>query len=182
MALMAYLKLKGQKQGEIKGSVAQKGREGKIAVIAAEHELVAPRDAASGLPTGKRQHKPFMLTKEVDIATPRLYTLLANNEPLTDWELQFWTAQTKGAAGAGAEVQHYTVRLFDARLVGLQFQMPDLRDPALAKLAEREVLSFVYGRIQWAWTAGGLMAEDSWLDGPAAAAKPAPRKAARRAA
>ena len=34
MALNAYLKLKGQKQGEIKGSVTQKGREGKIMVIA----------------------------------------------------------------------------------------------------------------------------------------------------
>jgi type VI secretion system secreted protein Hcp len=33
MALNAYLKLRGQKQGEIKGSVTQKGREGKILVI-----------------------------------------------------------------------------------------------------------------------------------------------------
>ena len=36
-ALNAYLKLKGQKQGEIKGSVTQKGREGRIAVIAVQH-------------------------------------------------------------------------------------------------------------------------------------------------
>ena len=181
MALMAYLKLKGQKQGDIKGSVTQKGREGKIAVIAAEHEIVSLRDAASGLPTGKRQHRPYVLTKEVDAATPLLYALLANNEPITDWELQFWTPQIKAASGAGTEVQHYTVRLFDARLVGLHFQMPDLRDPALAKLPEREVLSFVYGRIQWAWTLGGLMAEDSWLAGPVAAVKPVARKATRRA-
>jgi hypothetical protein len=26
------------------------------------HEIVSPRDAASGLPTGKRQHKPFVIT------------------------------------------------------------------------------------------------------------------------
>ncbi len=37
MALNAYLKLTGQKQGDIKGSVTQKGREGKIMVIAASH-------------------------------------------------------------------------------------------------------------------------------------------------
>lgn len=30
MALNAYLKLKGQKQGDVKGSVTQKGRENKI--------------------------------------------------------------------------------------------------------------------------------------------------------
>ena len=60
--------------------------------------------------------------------------------------------------------------------------MPDLSDPVLAKLAEREVLSFAYGRIQWAWTAGGLTTEDIWLaGGPAAAGQPA-RKAARRTA
>lgn len=28
-----------------------------------EDAVVAPRDAASGLPTGKRQHKPFVVTK-----------------------------------------------------------------------------------------------------------------------
>jgi hypothetical protein len=33
MALNAYLILKGQKQGEIKGSVTQKGREGTILVF-----------------------------------------------------------------------------------------------------------------------------------------------------
>ena len=32
----------------------------------------ATRDAASGLPTGKRQHKPFTITKPVDKATPQL--------------------------------------------------------------------------------------------------------------
>ncbi|MCB2047736.1 MAG: type VI secretion system tube protein Hcp [Novosphingobium sp.] len=32
----------------------------------------APRDAASGLPTGKRQHKPMTVTKEVDKSSPML--------------------------------------------------------------------------------------------------------------
>ncbi len=27
--------------------------------VAVEHEIVSPRDAASGLPTGKRMHKPI---------------------------------------------------------------------------------------------------------------------------
>ncbi len=34
--------------------------------ITFEQEIVSPRDAASGLPTGKRQHKPFTITKELD--------------------------------------------------------------------------------------------------------------------
>ena len=35
-------------------------------VISFDQEIVSPRDAASGLPTGKRMHKPFVITKELD--------------------------------------------------------------------------------------------------------------------
>ena len=31
-----------------------------------DQEIISPRDAASGLPTGKRMHKPFVITKELD--------------------------------------------------------------------------------------------------------------------
>jgi type VI secretion system Hcp family effector len=45
-ALNAYLTIKGQTQGAIQGSVTQKGRENKIAVIAFNHDLKTPVDAA----------------------------------------------------------------------------------------------------------------------------------------
>src|SRR6266404_1793228 len=89
MALNAYLKLKGQKSGEIKGSVTQKGREGSIMVIAVSHDVISPRDAASGLPTGKRMHKPFVITKELDTSSPLLYNILVTNENITEWVLHF---------------------------------------------------------------------------------------------
>src|SRR3954470_1995728 len=108
MALNAYLKLKGAKQGAIDGSVTQKGREGKIMIIAVQHEIVSPRDPASGLPTGKRMHKPFVVTKELDKSSPLLYNVLVNNENIPTWKLEHWTPQIKAAQGTGAEVQHYT--------------------------------------------------------------------------
>lgn len=40
--------------------------------------VASPRDAASGLPTGKRQHKPLTIRKSVDKATP----VLAEARPL----------------------------------------------------------------------------------------------------
>jgi hypothetical protein len=40
--------------------------------ITFEQEIVSPRDAASGLPTGKRQHKPFVITMELDKSSPVL--------------------------------------------------------------------------------------------------------------
>jgi type VI secretion system secreted protein Hcp len=89
MALNAYLTIKGAVQGQIKGSVTQKGREGQIAVYAYHHEVISPRDSASGLPTGKRQHKPLSITKEIDKSTPLLLRVLVTNEVLTEVVLHF---------------------------------------------------------------------------------------------
>src|SRR4051812_6554708 len=127
MALNAYLKLTGQVAGEIKGSVTQKGREGKIMVIAVSHSIISPRDPASGMPTGKRQHKPFVITKELDKSSPFLYQALCNNENITAWELQFWTPQLSGKGGP--EKQHYTVKLTNANIAAIDFRMPNNKNP-----------------------------------------------------
>lgn len=148
-ALNAYLKLKGQKSGDIKGSVTQKGRENAIRIIAVSHEIVSPRDAASGLPTGKRQHKPMVITKELDKSTPILYSVLVNHETLQTFELDVYMPRP-----AGAEFKAYTVRLTNASIAAI-------------KLVEREgklyeEVSFTYQKIEWNWTDGGVMAMDDW--------------------
>jgi type VI secretion system secreted protein Hcp len=162
MALQAYLNLKGQRQGEIKGSVTQKGREGKIAVIAVSHEIISPRDPASGLPTGKRMHKPFVVTKELDKSSPLLYNSLVNNENIPDWQLQFWTPQIKATTGSGNEVQHYTVKLTNANIASIAFRMANNKNPELMKYAEYEEVAFTYQKVGWTWNDGGVSAEDDW--------------------
>lgn len=162
MALNAYLTLKGQKQGAINGSVTQKGRENKIMVIAVSHEIVSPRDPASGHATGKRQHKPFVITKELDKSSPLLYNALCNNEVITQFQLQFWTPKTTAAAGGGAEVQHYTVKLTNARIAGIQFTMLNNKNPELTRYAEYEEVTFTYQKIEWTWMNGAITASDDW--------------------
>lgn len=157
MALNAYLKLKGQTSGEIKGSVTQKGREGKIAVIAVSHEIVSPRDAASGLPTGKRMHKPFVITKELDKSSPLLYNVLVNNENITEWELQFFQP-----SATGAEKQHYTIKLTNANIASIDFRMDNNKHPDLMKFAEYEQVAFTYQKIEWTWVEGGITSMDDW--------------------
>jgi type VI secretion system secreted protein Hcp len=157
MALNAYLKLKGQKQGDINGSVTQKGRENKIMVIAVSHEIMSPRDPASGLPTGKRMHKPFVVTKELDKASPLLYNVLVNNENITEWELQFWQP-----SATGAEKQHYTVKLVNANIASIHFRMLNNKNPDLMRYAEYEELAFTYQKIEWTWMDGGITAMDDW--------------------
>jgi type VI secretion system secreted protein Hcp len=157
MALNAYLNLKGQKTGDIKGSVTQKGREGKIMVIAVSHEIVSPRDPASGLPTGKRMHKPMVITKELDKSTPLLYNVLINNENITEWQLQFWQP-----SATGAEKQHYTVKLWNANVASIAFRMLNNKNPELTRYAEYEEVAFTYQKIEWTWKDGGITADDNW--------------------
>lgn len=162
MALNAYLSLKGQIQGTIKGSVIQKGREGKIMVIAVSHEIHSPRDSASGLPTGNRQHSPLTITKELDQSSPLLYTALKNNEKMTTFELQFWTSQMSNTGGSGVEKQHYTIRLTNAQICDIRFTMLNNKNPELTRYAEYEEVSFTYQKIEWIWLLGNKMAMDDW--------------------
>ena len=157
MALNAYLSIVAQKQGQIRGSVTQKGREDKILVFSVMHEIVCPRDPASGLPTGKRMHKPFMILKELDRATPLLYSVLCNNENLVSWELQFWQPSP-----TGVERQHYTVKLTNANICSIHLKMPNNRSPKLGRFTEYEEVCFTYERIEWTWNDGNLSASDDW--------------------
>jgi type VI secretion system secreted protein Hcp len=163
MALNAYLKATGQKQGDLKGSVTQKGREGSIQVIAVSHSVVSPRDPASGLPTGKRMHKPFVITKELDISSPLLYNALCQNENISKWELQFWTtAYQDRTQSVGTEMQHYTVNLVNASISSIDFRMANNKHPDLMKFNEYEEVAFVYQKITWTWVKGGVTAGDDW--------------------
>ena len=157
MALNAYMRLTGKSQGEIKGSVTQKGREDSIMVIAVNHEVTSPRDAASGLPTGKRQHRPLVVTKEIDKSTPLLMNALVNNENISDFELQFWQPSP-----SGQEVQYYTIQLIDANIANIRFEMLNNRYPENMQHKEREHVSFCYQKITWTFEDGGITAEDLW--------------------
>ena len=157
MALNAYLKIEAEKQGQIKGSVTQKGREDSIMVIAVSHDIYSPRDAASGLATGKRRHGPFVITKELDKSSPLLYSVLVNNENIKSWKLQFWRP-----SATGAEVQNYTIELVNATIASVKFRMANNKNPELMKYAEYEEVSFTYQKIIWTWNDGGITAEDDW--------------------
>jgi type VI secretion system secreted protein Hcp len=161
MALNAYLKLKGSKQGDIKGSVIQKGREGMIAVHSYHHHIVSPRDSASGQATGKQQHGPFTLIKTIDKSTPLLYRALTTNETFKTWELKCFSPKS-GAAGGGVETNHFTIVLTNASVSGILAIMENNLDEDNARLPMMEEISFTYEKISWTWVDGGVTHEDNW--------------------
>jgi type VI secretion system secreted protein Hcp len=161
VALNGYLRMKGQKSGDVKGGVTQKGREGTIAVVAVSHEILSPRDPASGLPAGRRMHKPIVITKELDQSTPVLYGMLVSNENITDWVLQYFSPNRAGAE-IGSEAQNFTIRLTNASITDIRLTKPLTWSPDLAKLPDYQEISFAYQKIEWTWVQGGITATDDW--------------------
>lgn len=161
--LDAYMRIKAVKQGEIRGSVTQKGREQSIAVNAVDHTLSMPIDALSGMATGKRSQKPITITKELDRSSVPLRMAFTSNEVLSQVTLQFFAPRpTPAAAGTGVETMYLTITLKNARIVSIHHVMPNNNDANLAKLAAYEEISLVYEEISWTWTDGNLTTSDSW--------------------
>ena len=159
MALNAHLRMVGQKSGKIQGSVTQKGREGTSAVIAMSHEIDVPRDSATGQATGKRQHRPLTITKELDRASPALRQVLTNNETLTTVDLLFYRSDRT----IGSEVQYFTIRLTNASITAIDMAMPNNKHADLASLETYEDVSFVYQKIEWTWLENNAVASDDWM-------------------
>lgn len=156
--LLIYLTLKGQTQGEIKGSVTQAGREDSISVQYLQSKIVSPRDAASGLPTGKRQHQPLVFRKTIDKSTPKLLTALVNNENIQEAHFKFWRPSI-----TGKEEQYFTIDLQNASLASHNLYHPDSYDSSAGgNGADLEEWSFTYQKIVWTFTTGGITAQDDW--------------------
>ena len=164
MALNAYLTLTGQKQGLIKGSVTQKSREGMIEIIATNSSLISPRDQASGAPTGKRMHKPFVVTHEVDIALPLLYNAIVNNENITKWRLDYYASQIGNdrTTATAIEQNYFSVELVNASIASIDLRSHNNKHPDLMKFKEFVEVAYVFQKITWTWQKGGITASDDW--------------------
>ncbi len=114
------------------------GLEGTVEVAEVRQDVASPRDAASGLPTGKRQHKPIYVTLNLDKSSPLLRGLA---QGATVTEAQFGRSGgdsvtlkkgyiTARRAGADGRV-HVVVRFEDGRWRALADRVRDAgRAPA----------------------------------------------------
>jgi type VI secretion system secreted protein Hcp len=157
MSTAIYLKAEGTSAGPIKGSVTQAGREDLIEVFAVDHNIMSPRDVASGRPTGKRQHSPVRLVCPVDKATPILYNALVNNESLPTAAISFYKTMDDGM-----ESEFFTIELTNATVSKMAFDAPHLKDPAMGPYPDMVNIELHYQKIVWTWQDGGIMGEDDW--------------------
>lgn len=158
-----YLKIKSKRHGDLKGSVIQRGKEGLIALISVNHQLLSQRDASTGQAAGKRQHKPIIFTKEPDKLTPLFYQMLVENIEVEEASFLFYGTETTSGIGyaAGAERLLYTINLKKAFVANVDLTLynaaEDLHKPGCI-----ENISIVYNEIEWEWKDGKIVAQDQW--------------------
>lgn len=148
--------------GPMEGEVTQAGREGSHRLLAYSHEIISPRDAASGLPTGKRQHKPFRIVKLINKSSPLLLNAMAKNQTLPSIEIDVWSP---GGAAGGQEILFFTYTLTDASIASIRPWMPNTSDPSTRAYPPAEEVSFTYQKIEWRFHNGSIVGEDDWDSG-----------------
>ncbi|HEY4348676.1 MAG TPA: type VI secretion system tube protein TssD [Gaiellaceae bacterium] len=154
MAIKAYLSMKGQRQGQIKGGVTEPGRLDEIAVYDLAYSLVSPRDSATGLPTGKRLHHPVQITCPTGLQTPKVFQAAATNENLTEFKIDFWLPNRNGISTNAfrLELTNGSVAEFDLNLE---------QEGGVEELLDQ--YSFTFQKIALTWLSGGISATDDWV-------------------
>jgi len=163
MAMPAHMTLTGKKQGKIEGSCDLKGREGSMLVQQFEHDISLPVETQGGQPIGQRVHKPLIIHKYYDKATPKLYKALATGERFSELEIKWYRINPNGD-----EEHYFTHKLEDATIVSIKPYMHNALDPDKNQYGHMEAIAFTYRKITWTWVDGGVSAEDDWKDRPTA--------------
>lgn len=136
----------GEIQGLIEGSSEVADREGSILLVGFSSGIDVPTDAGSGIPTGKRQHRPITISKLLDKSTPKLLQACVSGENLPSVSFDFYRLDS-----GGKEQHYYTILLENARITSYSHTG-----------ANSESLSFTYQKITWVWEDGAITAEDDW--------------------
>lgn len=157
MAMPAHMYVTGTRQGFIAGSCDLRGREDSILVEEFRHHVHIPSDPQSGLPTGKRVHKPLTICKFFDQSSPKLYQALVTGERLTEVIINWYRISP-----SGSEEHYFKHRLEDAIIIGIMPYMPNCLDASKEQFQHMEEVSFTYRKISWEWMISGIASEDDW--------------------
>jgi type VI secretion system secreted protein Hcp len=138
-AVDAYLKIENGQQ--IKGT----GRgqwDGWVPVSSVAYAVEAPRDAASGLASGKRQHQPITIRREVDSASPKLAQMCASGKHFATVDIAYVNARGE---------------------ITKQIHLEDAMIGAVRKAGgNQEELEFTFQKIELRNKEGKTVATDDW--------------------
>jgi type VI secretion system secreted protein Hcp len=143
----AFIQIEGAKQGQFKGEVTRKGNTQWIPIVVIALDVESPRDAGSGLPTGRRMYKPITITKEWGAASPQFQRSLAEHESLKQVVIEFVRTGSQGK-----EQVYRTVTLTNAFVTRIQKRAASLAgrsDKMEQDKMEQEEIELTYQSIEW---------------------------------
>ncbi len=145
-----FVKVIGKKQGTFKGDgLTSKAHLDQMLASSFDYGLVSPRDLATGQASGKRQHKPVVITKEWGPSMPQFLEAAATNEQLTKVTMEFWDTDK-----TGVQRLHFVVTLTNASVSEVKQH--------LASDLLTEDLSFVFQKITVEDKIGKTIFMDDW--------------------
>ena len=96
----------------------------------------SPTDASTGLPTGKRQHKPVMVLRPLNATWPTLWTKLENNQTLGEVTIELQRVNPKSGV-----LETYATYTYEG--VGVA----SVEDSGAAGVSPTQKLEFVYQKV-----------------------------------
>jgi type VI secretion system secreted protein Hcp len=150
----------GAVQGTFQGD--RGGKSSQIPVLFLTEAITVPIDPATGLPTGKRTHKPLTLVKELDASSIQFFQAAVTNETLRSVTCTFYRAFRSGS-GAGPARAYFKVALTNAHIVEYKDAGDGINGDALGD--ERERISLAYQRIELTDLDSNGIASDDWSVG-----------------
>ena len=146
----------GAKQGQFQADPALRSdASSQILVYALTEELSVPFDPASGQITGRRQHSPVIIVKELDKSSPQFFTAAVTNETLRT------VTCTLYRNSGGAMHAYYKIVLTNASIVEIKDSGDGVNGSAQGD--ERERISFAYQKIELTDLDSSTTAIDDWL-------------------
>jgi type VI secretion system secreted protein Hcp len=156
MPIPCSMSIIGESQGAIDGSGEVGEREGTILVQAVDHCVEIPTDSR-GMSSGRRVHRPLVITKEIDKSSPMLYQALCTGERLLEVKLDWFRIDE-----TGTEELYYSVQLKNALISKVKPWMPNAMDASMSGFRHMEDVSIIYEKIIWTWELDGIEYEDEW--------------------
>ncbi len=157
--VIAFVTIQSAKSGTIKGGSMQRETEGQIECIGFSYTVKSPRDAASGLPSGKRVEGAITITKHLDISTPQLLQMLYTNESLKSVKIDFYKRSATGMLTLFQAIQLTNATISEVSQYGGTLSPDKLIPNSLVN----ENVSFTFQKIEFSNIEGKTTAADNWM-------------------
>lgn len=158
MAYEFYMTIEGTTQGKFKGESTRGAHKDKAPCIQLAYGVQSPRDVATGMASGKRQHQPFVVVKEIGASTPQVFQACVTNEVLKSVLFEFIKTTAEGK-----EEVYYTMKLTNATVSGQrQYTETAAKHSEVNDTHELEEVSFTFQQIDIENKLAKTASSDSW--------------------